>query len=211
MPFVLPELPWSMDALAPHISAETLSFHHGRHHASYVENLNTLLWGRALADAALADLIRRIDEVDVAIRQKVLDAAGQHLNHSFYWQSLRPASRRAPGGALLAAIGASFGSVGALKAAFTKECVGHFGSGWGWLVKEDDGTLKVVTTHDAGTPPVAAAPLLVCDVWEHAYYIDRRNDRAAYLRSFWEVADWEFAERNFVETRAPSRPARLRA
>jgi Fe-Mn family superoxide dismutase len=198
MPHTLPDLPYSTDALTPHVSPETLGFHHGKHHRSYVENLNKLLAGSALADVALPELIRRIGEVDAAIRQGVFNNAAQHFNHSFYWTSLRPASASGPGGAFLAAVVKSFGSLDAMKSAFTKECLGHFGSGWGWLVKEGDGSLKVLSTHDAGTPlTTGRTPLLVCDVWEHAYYVDYRNDRAAYVRNFWDVANWAFAERNF--------------
>jgi len=198
MSHTLPELPYSGDALSPHVSAETLAFHHGKHHAAYVANLNKLLAGSEFADVAVEELIRRIDEVDDAIRQKVFENAAQHFNHSFYWKSLRPVSSRGPGGALLAAVGKTFGSLDALKDAFTKESVGHFGAGWGWLVKDEDGSLKVVSTHDAGTPLTSGqTPLLTCDVWEHAYYVDYRNDRAAYLRNFWDVANWAFAEKNF--------------
>jgi Fe-Mn family superoxide dismutase len=199
MPQKLPELPYSGDSLAPYIGAETLAFHHGKHHRSYVENLNALLAGSKFADLAVDELIRRIAEVDAPIRQEVFDNAAQHFNHSFYWKSLRPASKSGPGGAFLAKIVEHFGSLGALEAAFTKESVGHFGAGWGWLVKSKDGSLAVMSTHDAGTPSTSGKiPLLACDVWEHAYYIDYRNDRAAYLKSFWEIADWESAERNFI-------------
>jgi len=198
MPHTLPDLPYSSDALAPHISHETLAFHHGKHHRAYVENLNKLVAGSALADVAVPELIRRIAEVDVSVRQHVLDNAAQHFNHSFYWTSLRPASASGPGGAFLAAIAESFGSLDALKSAFTRECAAHFGSGWAWLVKDGDGSLRVLSTHDAGTPlTTGRRPILVCDLWEHAYYVDYRNDRAAYVRSFWEIANWEFAERNF--------------
>jgi superoxide dismutase, Fe-Mn family len=133
----------------------------------------------------------------------VLENAGQHFNHSFQWRSLRPPSAGGPGGSFLEAVRESFSSLDSLRAAFTEACVGHFGSGWCWLVKDPDGSLKVVTTHDAGALVAGTAlatgqvPLLVCDVWEHAYYLDHRSDRAAYLESFWKVADWEFAERNF--------------
>lgn len=163
-----------------------------------MRNLNALLSGHRLADVAVGDLIRRVAEVASPIRRKVLENAGQHFNHSLYWKSLRPASASGPGGGFLAAIDRSFGSLDALKAAFTAECIGHFGSGWGWLVRDDDGTLKVLSTHDAATPLWAGrVPLLVCDVWEHAYSLDRREDRAAYLESFWAVADWESAEERF--------------
>jgi Fe-Mn family superoxide dismutase len=195
----LPDLPYAKDALAPHITPETFNFHHGKHHNAYVTNLNNFLNGHKLADLAVEQLIARIDEVDASIKGKVFNNAAQHFNHSFYWKSLRPKSSNGPGGAFKAAIDKAFGSVDALKETFTKESVGHFASGWGWLVKDKDGSLKVVSTHDAGTPLTSGQkPLLTCDVWEHAYYIDYRNDRAAYLKNFWEIANWEFAEKNFA-------------
>ncbi len=199
MAHTLPELPWAKDALAPHITPETLSFHHGKHHNAYVTNLNTLLSGHPLAGLPLEALIARVGEIDPSIKGKVFNNAAQHFNHSFYWKSLRPKSASGPGGSFLAALKGAFGSLENFKDVFTKECAGHFGSGWGWLVKEKDGSLKVVSTHDAGTPLTAGqVPLLTCDVWEHAYYIDYRNDRGAYLKNFWELANWEFAERNFA-------------
>ncbi len=198
MPHTLPDLPYSRDALLPHIGAETLSFHHGRHHKAYVETLNGLLAGHVLADVPPCEVIRRIDEVDPTIRRRVLDNAGQHYAHSIYWMSLRPVSPRMPRGKLLQAIEDSFGSLGTLRAEFTKECLSHFGSGWGWLVK--DGTrLSVVSTHDGDTPlPSGSVPLLTCDLWEHAYYLDHRNNRADHLKSFWALANWDFAETRFA-------------
>ena len=163
-----------------------------------MENLNALLEGHGIEDLGVEELIGRIAEVGAPIRRRVLENAGQHFNHSFHWRSMRPPGRSGPRGAFLAAIDTSFGSLDALRAAFTRECLGHFGSGWGWLVKEADGSLTVLSTHDAGTPlKPGRVPLLNCDVWEHAYYVDYRNDRAAYLEHFWELADWEFAETNF--------------
>ncbi len=198
MSHVLPALPYSNDALTPFVSAETLRIHHGKHHRGYVDRLNELLAGHKLADVGVEDLIRRIEEIDAAHRQDVFNAAAQHFNHSFYWKSLRPASPGGPGRALLAAVNKWFGSLESFKDAFTEESVRHFGSGWGWLVKDADGRLRVMSTHDAGTPSTTGAkPILACDVWEHAYYVDYRNDRAAYLRNFWAIADWDFADRNF--------------
>ena len=195
----LPDLPYAKDALAPHITPETFSFHHGKHHNAYVNNLNALLSGHKLESLGVEELIKRVEEIDAAARGKVFNNAAQHYNHSFYWNSLRPVSKSGPGGAFLAAINKGFGSLDGLKDAFTKESVGHFGAGWGWLVKDATGNLKVVSTHDAGTPITSGQkPLLTCDVWEHAYYIDYRNDRATYLKNFWEIANWEFAEKNFT-------------
>ena len=198
MAHMLPELPYAKDALAPHITPETLNFHHGKHHNAYVNNLNTFLKGHALENVSVEDVIKRVEEVDAAMRGKVFNNAAQHFNHSFYWKSLRPVSKSGPGGSFLAALTKSFGGVDGFKDAFTKECLAHFGSGWGWLVKDKDGSLKIVGTHDAGTPlTTGQKPLLTCDVWEHAYYIDYRNDRATYLKNYWELANWEFAEKNF--------------
>jgi superoxide dismutase, Fe-Mn family len=194
----LPDLPYDKSALAPYLTPETFNFHHGKHHNAYVNNLNTLLSGHALADLEVPALLKRIEEVDASVRTKVFNNAAQHFNHSFYWNSLRPASKSGPGGSFLEAVNRAFGSLDGLKDAFTKEATLHFGSGWAWLVKDGSGALKVVSTHDAGTPLTAGqTPLLTCDVWEHAYYIDYRNDRAAYLKNFWEIAHWEFAERNW--------------
>ena len=199
MPHALPELPYARDALAPYLTPETLGFHHGKHHNAYVNNLNTLLSGHRLADLGVEDLLHRIEEVDAAARTKVFNNAAQHFNHSFYWKSLRPKSASGPGGAFKAAIDKAFGSVDALKDTFTKESVGHFASGWGWLVKEKDGSLKVVSTHDAGTPLTSGQkPLLTCDVWEHAYYIDYRNDRAKYVEAFWKAVNWPFAQKCYA-------------
>ena len=190
---VLPELPYPKTALAPTLSGETLEYHWGKHHRGYVDKLNKLIAGTKYAELPLEEIVRTSSG-------DVFNNAAQHYNHSFYWKSLRPASKSGPGGAFLEAINKTFGSLDALKDTFTKESIGHFGAGWGWLVK-DKGALKVVSTHDAGTPLTSGqTPLLTCDVWEHAYYIDYRNDRAAYLKNFWEIANWEFAQKNY-ETR----------
>ncbi len=197
MAHTLPDLPYAKDALAPAISAETLEFHHGKHHAAYVKNLNGLLEGTSFANVPLTELIARMEEVPADKRRGVFNNACQHYNHSFYWTSLRPGGGGAPSGALGKAIQAAYGDLDAFKAAFVKECLTHFGSGWGWLVKDGAG-VKIVSTHDADTPLAhGQTPLLTCDVWEHAYYIDYRNNRGAYLESFWKLVDWDFAARNF--------------
>jgi len=194
----LPDLPWSKDALSPHISAETLEFHHGKHHATYVKNLNNLVGDTPLADVPVEEVIRRIDEVDASQRTGVFNNAAQHFNHSFYWKGLRPEGGDGPTGSLKEAIDSTFGSHDEFVQLFTKESTTHFGSGWGWLVKESDGGIKVVSTHDAGTPLTEGqTPLLTCDVWEHAYYIDYRNARPKYLESFWKLVNWEFVQANF--------------
>jgi len=189
-----PSLPYSNDALAPHISAETLSFHHGKHHAGYVKKLNAAVEGTDYANLSLVDLINKAKADG---KQGVFNNAAQHFNHSFYWKSLSPNGGGKPSGALAAAIDKSFGSFDAFQDAFTKAAGGHFGSGWAWLVKNSDGSLAVVGTHDADTPVAhGQTPLLTCDVWEHAYYIDYRNARPDYIGAWWKLVNWDFASKN---------------
>ena len=189
-----PSLPYSHDALAPHISAETLSFHHGTHHAGYTKKLNAAIEGTDYANLSLVDLINKAKADG---KQGVFNNAAQHFNHSFYWKSLSPNGGGKPSGALAAAIDKSFGSFDAFQDAFTKAAGGHFGSGWAWLVKNSDGSLAVVGTHDADTPVAhGQTPLLTCDVWEHAYYIDYRNARPDYIGAWWKLVNWDFASKN---------------
>jgi len=189
-----PALPYAGDALAPHISAETLSYHHGKHHAGYVKKLNAAVEGTPYAGMSLVDTIRKAAKDG---DQGVFNNAAQHFNHSFYWTSVSPRGGGEPTGAVAAAITASFGSFAAFKEAFTKAAGTHFGSGWAWLVKDAGGALKVVGTHDADTPVAhGQTPLLTCDVWEHAYYIDYRNARPDYIASFWKLVNWDFVAEN---------------
>ena len=187
-----PELPYSNDALAPHISAETLDYHHGKHHAGYVKKLNAALETKPdLAALSLEDLVKR------GASSGVFNNAAQHFNHSFYWNSLSPSGGGAPTGALADAINSTWGSFDAFKEAFTSEAGTHFGSGWAWLVKDASGNLSVTSTHDAGCPLTdGLTPILTCDVWEHAYYIDYRNARPSYLAAWWELVNWDFANAN---------------
>lgn len=199
MAFTLPDLPYAKDALAPHISSETLDYHHGKHHNTYVTNLNNLVEGTPMADWSLEDLITKAGEAPADKRAGLFNNAAQHFNHSFYWKSLRPAGGSGPDGALAGAIDSAFGSIDAFKEQFTKTAVTHFGSGWAWLVKDAAGSLAIVGTHDAGCPITdGVTPLLTCDVWEHAYYIDYRNARPAYLENYWALANWDFAAGNFA-------------
>ena len=187
----LPELPYAMDALAPHISKETLEFHYGKHHQTYVTNLNNLIKGGEFENASLEDIVRKSSG-------GVFNNAAQIWNHTFYWNSLSPNGGGAPKGKLAAAIDAKFGSFDEFKKQFTQTSVTTFGSGWGWLVKNADGSLGLASTSNAGTPLTTdATPLLTCDVWEHAYYIDYRNRRPDYLGAFWEIVNWDFAAKNF--------------
>jgi Fe-Mn family superoxide dismutase len=197
MAHALPDLPYSNDALAPHISAETLGFHHGKHHAGYVKKLNAALEGTGQEDTPLVELLNNLDRVSPEKRVGVFNCGAQHFNHSFYWNCMAPNAGGLPTGALASAIEHSFGSFDAFKAAFTKASVGHFGSGWGWLVKDASGTLSITSTHDADTPVAHdLTPLLTCDVWEHAYYVDYRNARAQYVENFWNLVNWDFVASN---------------
>jgi|SRR5690606_6907586 Fe-Mn family superoxide dismutase len=192
MAFTLPPLPYPMDALAPHISQETLEYHYGKHHQAYVTNLNKAIEGTELASLSLEDVIRKSSG-------GVFNNAAQVWNHTFYWNSLSPKGGGEPSGALRQAIEAKWGSVDAFKAAFTQSAAGNFGSGWTWLVKKADGSLDIVNTSNAGTiVNTADKALLTCDVWEHAYYIDYRNARPKYLENFWNLVNWDFAAANLA-------------
>lgn len=199
MPHKLPDLPYSKDALAPHISSETLDFHYGKHHATYVTNLNNLLEGTGLADMPLEELFTAgLKKLPADKQTGVFNNAAQVWNHTFYWNCLAPKKGGAPKGKLAEAIDKKFGNFAAFKEAFTKTAVGTFGSGWAWLVKNPDGSLELVSTSNAQNPLTAGKkPLLTCDVWEHAYYIDYRNARAKYVESFWNIVNWDFVAKNF--------------
>jgi Fe-Mn family superoxide dismutase len=189
----LPALPYAMDALAPTISKETLEFHYGKHHQAYVTNLNNLIKGTEFENAALEDIVKK------APAGGVFNNAAQVWNHTFYWNSMAPKAGGKPAGALAAAIDKKWGSFDAFKEAFNKSGAGNFGSGWTWLVKKSDGSVDIVNTSNAATPVTTAdKPLLTCDVWEHAYYIDYRNARPKYLESWWNLVNWDFAAKNFA-------------
>ncbi len=191
MPFELPDLPFAKDALAPHISAETIEYHYGKHHRAYVDKLNGLIAGTEWEGKALEDVVRKASG-------GVFNNGAQAWNHAFYWKCLKPAGG-APGGSLSDAITSAFGSVDALKEKFTAAAAGQFGSGWAWLVKNPAGTLEVTATPNADNPMrQAATPLLTCDVWEHAYYIDYRNARPKYLEAFWNLINWDFVAANLA-------------
>ena len=188
----LDALPYDMDALAPHISRETLEFHYGKHHQAYATNLNNLIKGTEFENFSLEDIIRKSSGV-------IFNNAAQIWNHTFYWKSLSPAGGGKPSQALAAAIERKWGSVEAFQEAFTKSAIGNFGSGWTWLVRKPDGSVDIVNTSNAATPLTGAdQPLLTCDVWEHAYYVDYRNRRPDYVAAFWKLVNWEFAAQNFA-------------
>jgi len=193
MPFELPPLPYSRDALAPSISEETIDYHYGKHHQAYVNNLNKLIEGTDNANKSLEDIIRSSDG-------GLFNNAAQVWNHTFYWNSLAPNAGGAPSGALGDAINATFGSYDDFKAKFAASAGGNFGSGWTWLVKNAAGDLEIVNTSNAGTviTDETVTPLMTCDVWEHAYYVDYRNARPEYLKNFWEIVNWDFAAENYA-------------
>jgi superoxide dismutase, Fe-Mn family len=188
----LPQLPFPMDSLQPHISKETLEYHYGKHHQTYVTNLNNLIKGSEFENLSLEDIVRKASG-------GIFNNAAQVWNHTFYWNSLSPTGGGEPTGDLAKAIAAKFGSVDAFRDAFTKSAAGNFGSGWTWLVKKSDGSVDIVNTSNAATPLTTAdKPLLTCDVWEHAYYIDYRNARPKYLEAFWKLVNWDFAAKSFA-------------
>ncbi|HEY2346444.1 MAG TPA: Fe-Mn family superoxide dismutase [Xanthomonadaceae bacterium] len=187
MSIELPALPYARNALEPHISHETLDFHYGKHHQAYVDNLNKMIPGTEFADADLETIVKKS-------QGGMFNNAAQIWNHTFYWNSLSPNGGGEPKGKLADAIVKAFGSFAAFKEEFTKVAIGTFGSGWAWLVQRGDGSLAIVSTSNAATPITGTdKPLLTCDVWEHAYYIDYRNARAKYVEAFWNLVNWDFA------------------
>jgi Fe-Mn family superoxide dismutase len=189
MAFSLPDLPYGMDALKPHISEETLEFHYGKHHATYVDKLNGLVKDSDLAGKSLEELIK-------SQKGGVFNNAAQIWNHTFYWHSMSPGGGAEPSGAIKTAIDGAFGSFTAFRETFSAAAAGQFGSGWAWLVKGGSG-VEIVTTANADNPMTdGKTPLLTCDVWEHAYYIDYRNARPKYIDAWWQLVNWEFAEKN---------------
>lgn len=191
MPFTLPDLPYPKDALAPHLSAETLDLHHGKHHAAYVTNLNRLLEGTPSADKTLEEII-------VASDGAIFNNAAQAWNHAFYWRSMKPNGGGRPTGALADAINRDFGSFERFREEFAAAAATQFGSGWAWLVQQADGKLAVTKTSNADLPlKHGQKALLTIDVWEHAYYVDFRNARPKYIDTFLEhLVSWEFVQRN---------------
>lgn len=193
MAFELPALPYEKNALEPHISAETLEYHYGKHHKTYVDKLNGLVAGTDFENKSLEDVVK-------SSSAGMFNNAAQVWNHSFYWNCLSPQGGGAPTGAAADAINASFGSFDAFKEQFTNSAINNFGSAWTWLVKNADGSVVIVNTSNAATPLTESAlkPLLTVDVWEHAYYIDYRNARPAYLEAFWKLVNWNFVNANLA-------------
>jgi Fe-Mn family superoxide dismutase len=190
MAFTLPPLPYPQDALQPHISAETIAFHYGKHHQAYVNNLNTLTQGKPEANHSLEELIRTTDG-------GLFNNAAQVWNHTFYWHCLAPKGGGSPTGEVAAALNSACGSFDAFKDAFSKSALGLFGSGWTWLVQDSSGQIRIENMSNAGNPlREKMKPLLTLDVWEHAYYIDYRNARPEYVNVFWNLVNWDFVAQN---------------
>lgn len=196
MRFRLPDLPYALDALEPVLSAETLRLHHGKHHAGYIEKLNAAVDEHA---GGLPDSLPELVRACAGDKASALFQNGaQAWNHDFYWHGMTPGGR-APQGALTSALKSSFGGIDALRDRFLEAAAGHFGSGWAWLVQVNSGELAVLSTHDADNPlRTGQTPLLTCDVWEHAYYIDYRNKRQDYVEAWWKLADWSFVKQNLA-------------
>ena len=192
MEHTLPDLPYEKNALEPHISAETLDFHHDKHHATYVTNLNNLIKGTEFEDKSLEEIVAS------APAGGIFNNAAQVWNHTFYFNCMGPNAGGEPTGALADAINAKFGSFADFKQAFTTSAATNFGSGWTWLVKNDDGSVEIVNTSNAATPLTdGKTPLLTIDVWEHAYYVDYRNARPKYLEEIWSIVNWDFVASNY--------------
>ena len=195
MTFTLPSLPYPLEALEPHVSARTMSFHHGKHHAAYVAKLNELVKGTALAEKSLEEIVRETAKDDA--RLEIFNNAAQSWNHAFFWKCMTPRGGGEPTGDLRKAVETSFGSVASLKKTFAEAAAKQFGTGWAWLVA-DGGKLSVQATGDADTPIAGSGrPLLTLDVWEHAYYLDYQNRRPDFIAAFLDhLVDWEFAASN---------------
>lgn len=193
MSIELPALPYARSALAPTISEETINYHYGKHHNSYVSKLNKMIEGTDDANKSLEEIIRSSEG-------GIFNNAAQIWNHTFYWNSLSPNTDGAPSGKLADAINSQFGSFEQFKDKFSASAASNFGSGWTWLVKNADGSLAIINTSNADTPITdeSVTPLLTVDIWEHAYYVDYRNARPEYLKNFWKIANWEFAANNFA-------------
>jgi Fe-Mn family superoxide dismutase len=191
---ILPALPYPRDALEPHISAETIDYHYGKHHAGYVEKLNGQLPGSEFESASLEEIIRKGSGT-------IFNNAAQVWNHTLYWNCLSPDGGGEPDGDLARLVNEQFGSFATFKERFSKSAASNFGSGWTWLVKNPDGRLDIVNTGNAGNPLTdGRQPLLTCDVWEHAYYIDYRNSRGKYLEAYWKLVNWDFVAKCLADT-----------
>ena len=200
----LPSLTYSVDALEPHIDARTMEIHHGKHHQTYINNLNAALEGNdSLAGKSADELIEDLSQIPESIRTAVRNNGGGHSNHTFFWKSMSPGRGGIPSGSLNEAITASFGSFDAFKDAFAKAALTRFGSGWAWLIKQDT-ELKIISTPNQDSPLMegiaeqCGTPIIALDVWEHAYYLNYQNRRPDYVNAFWHIVAWDKASENFV-------------
>ncbi len=203
MAFELPPLPYAYDALEPYIDAQTMQLHHDKHHATYVTNLNNAVKGTQFESLAVGDVIRRLNEVPENIRTAVRNNGGGHLNHSMFWQIMKPNGGGAPTGEIASAIDSAFGSFDAFKTAFNDAGAKRFGSGWAWLVLDGSGKLQVTSTANQDNPTTDGLfAILGNDVWEHAYYLKYQNRRPEYLSAWWNVVNWDEVNKRFAEARA---------
>lgn len=194
MTFRVPDLGYAFDSLEPHIDAKTMQIHHDKHHAAYVTNLNKALEGVDTGGKSIEDILRNIDDIPADKRQAVINHGGGHANHSLFWQILTPGGASAPSGQLAADIDRDFGSFDDFKAQFSQASATHFGSGWGWLVRDADGKLSVTSTANQDSPLMSGqTPIIGLDVWEHAYYLNYQNRRPDYVAAFWNVVNWTLA------------------
>ena len=194
MTFRVPDLGYAFDALEPHIDAKTMEIHHDKHHAAYVTNLNKALEGVDVGDKSIEDILRDIDSIPADKRQAVINHGGGHANHSLFWQILTPGGATAPSGQLAADIDRDFGSFEEFKKQFSAASIGQFGSGWGWLVRDDAGKLSIMATANQDSPLMSGkTPIIGLDVWEHAYYLNYQNRRPDYVAAFWNVVNWSLA------------------
>jgi Fe-Mn family superoxide dismutase len=203
MAYELPPLPYGYNALEPHIDEQTMRLHHDKHHQAYVDNLNKALEGAPLlANLSPEDLMRRINEVPESARTAVRNNGGGHVNHSMFWQIMKPEGGGQPSGALVQAIDSAFGSFDQFKAAFNDAGVKRFGSGWAWLVLNSSGQLQITSTANQDSPYIDGLyPVMGNDVWEHAYYLKYQNRRAEYLNAWWNVVNWPAIEQRYQQAR----------
>ncbi len=209
MPHTLPELSYSLDALEPHIGADTMGIHHGKHHNAYVTNLNGALEGTDHAEKSLCELLGNLSALPADKQGAVRNNGGGHANHSLFWKVIAPGGASAPSGELAAAIDAAFGSFDAFKDAFAKAGATRFGSGWAWLIADSDGSVKVASTANQDNPCMGEAiagcsgkGILALDVWEHAYYLNYQNRRPDYISAFWNVVNWDVVSENYAAAKS---------
>jgi superoxide dismutase, Fe-Mn family len=202
MAFELPPLPYAYDALEPYIDAQTMQLHHDKHHATYVTNLNNALQGHEFANLPIAEVIRRLNEVPESARTAVRNNGGGHINHSMFWQIMKPNGGGAPTGEIANAINSTFGSFDAFKTAFNDAGAKRFGSGWAWLVLDSSGKLQVTSTANQDSPLIDGLhPIMGNDVWEHAYYLKYQNRRPEYLNAWWNVVNWDEINKRYAAAR----------